>query len=137
MTLPIPYTGANKELMDCTRNALPKDRYKESKRRSSNWERRRVEMASFDMVLRTHASLHPGQGPHEFVSEYHGIITCTDDETGQSKNVGRVNADFGLDHFEGRTWHGWHHHVGLVFAAYHFLTREPKARPDPFDSSFL
>ncbi|VTS00956.1 Transposase OS=Sphingomonas sp. LH128 GN=LH128_16673 PE=4 SV=1: DDE_5 [Tuwongella immobilis] len=26
----------------------------------------------------------------------------------------------GLDHFEGRTWQGWHHHVILVFAAYHF-----------------
>ncbi|OWK46685.1 transposase [Fimbriiglobus ruber] len=30
----------------------------------------------------------------------------------------------GLDHFEGRTWHGWHHHVGLVFAAYGFLASE-------------
>jgi SRSO17 transposase len=27
----------------------------------------------------------------------------------------------GLDHFEGRTWVGWHHHVSLVFAAYGFL----------------
>lgn len=30
----------------------------------------------------------------------------------------------GLDHFEGRTWHGWHHHVGLVFTAHHFLASE-------------
>jgi SRSO17 transposase len=48
-----------------------------------------------------------------------------------------LRADFGLDHFEGRTWHGWHHHVGLVFAAYHFLMREPKRPVDPLDSSFL
>lgn len=27
----------------------------------------------------------------------------------------------GLDHFEGRTWHGWHHHATLVFTAYTFL----------------
>lgn len=35
-----------------------------------------------------------------------------------------MRADFGLDHFEGRTWHGWHHHVVLVFAAYDFLAEE-------------
>jgi SRSO17 transposase len=28
----------------------------------------------------------------------------------------------GLDHFEGRTWRGWHHHVTLVTAAQAFLT---------------
>jgi hypothetical protein len=30
----------------------------------------------------------------------------------------------GLDHFEGRTWRGWHHHVPLVTAAQE-STREP------------
>lgn len=38
----------------------------------------------------------------------------------------------GLDHFEGRTWLGWHHHVTLVTAAHLFittlrLTADPKA----------
>ncbi|MCY0932623.1 transposase, partial [Streptomyces sp. H27-H1] len=36
----------------------------------------------------------------------------------------------GLDHFEGRSWHGWHHHVTLVTAAHAFLTQHrlhPKA----------
>jgi SRSO17 transposase len=28
----------------------------------------------------------------------------------------------GLDHFEGRSWRGWHHHVTLVTAAQAFLT---------------
>lgn len=28
----------------------------------------------------------------------------------------------GLDHFEGRSWPGWHHHVTLVTAAHAFLT---------------
>lgn len=30
----------------------------------------------------------------------------------------------GLDHFEGRTWHGWHHHISLVLAAYDLLATE-------------
>lgn len=34
----------------------------------------------------------------------------------------------GLDHFEGRSWTGWHHHVTLVTAAHAFLT-EPRLAP--------
>jgi SRSO17 transposase len=34
----------------------------------------------------------------------------------------------GLDHFEGRSWTGWHHHVTLVTAAQAFLT-EQRLRP--------
>jgi SRSO17 transposase len=34
----------------------------------------------------------------------------------------------GLDHFEGRTWQGWHHHVTLVSVAHAFVTLE---RLDP------
>ncbi|MFI8233912.1 IS701 family transposase [Streptomyces sp. NPDC085900] len=30
----------------------------------------------------------------------------------------------GLDHFEGRSWAGWHHHVTLVTAAHAFLTEQ-------------
>ncbi|GAA1203624.1 IS701-like element ISBj9 family transposase [Streptomyces hebeiensis] len=36
----------------------------------------------------------------------------------------------GLDHFEGRSWRGWHHHTTLVTAAHAFLTEQrlsPKA----------
>jgi SRSO17 transposase len=31
-----------------------------------------------------------------------------------------LRTTLGLDHFEGRTWAGWHHHVGLVFTAFTF-----------------
>lgn len=36
----------------------------------------------------------------------------------------------GLEHYEGRTWRGWHHHLRLVSAAQAFLTLrrlDPKA----------
>jgi SRSO17 transposase len=35
----------------------------------------------------------------------------------------------GLDHFEGRSFAGWHHHVTLVSAAHGFLTLERLRRP--------
>ena len=37
----------------------------------------------------------------------------------------------GLDHFEGRSYRGWHHHVTLVSVAHAFLTlerRRPRTR---------
>lgn len=37
----------------------------------------------------------------------------------------------GLDHFEGRTWHGWHHHVVLVFTAYYLLAQVQHATELP------
>ncbi len=36
----------------------------------------------------------------------------------------------GLDHFEGRTWLGWHHHVTLVTAAHLFITTQ-RLNADP------
>ena len=35
----------------------------------------------------------------------------------------------GLDHFEGRTYRGWNHHVTLVTVAHAFLTLERRRRP--------
>jgi SRSO17 transposase len=35
----------------------------------------------------------------------------------------------GLDHFEGRSWTGWQHHVTLVCVAHGFLTTERLRRP--------
>ncbi len=37
----------------------------------------------------------------------------------------------GLDHFEGRTYRGWNHHVTLVSVAHAFLTLERRRRPQP------
>jgi SRSO17 transposase len=35
-----------------------------------------------------------------------------------------MKGELGLDHFEGRSWQGWHHHVTLVTLAYAFLMLE-------------
>lgn len=41
----------------------------------------------------------------------------------------------GPDHFEGRSWTGWHHHVTLVTAAHAFLTEQrPAPKADTADS---
>lgn len=46
----------------------------------------------------------------------------------------QLKGHLGLDHYEGRSWAGWHHHVAMVTMAHAFLTLErldPKApRPD-------
>jgi SRSO17 transposase len=41
----------------------------------------------------------------------------------------------GLDHFQGRGWVGWHHHVTLVSVAHGFLTLERLRRPKPAASA--
>lgn len=40
------------------------------------------------------------------------------------QNDPQLKEELGLDHYEGRGWQGWHHHVTLVCLAYAFLLRE-------------
>ena len=40
-----------------------------------------------------------------------------------------LKQEFGLDHFEGRSWRGFHHHATLSIAAYGFLLAERFALP--------
>jgi SRSO17 transposase len=42
-----------------------------------------------------------------------------------------LKSDLGLDHFEGRTYPGWHHHVVLSAVAYGFLQAERSRRGAP------
>jgi SRSO17 transposase len=41
-----------------------------------------------------------------------------------------LKGELGLDHFEGRSFHGWHHHVSVVICCYAFVVAE-KARAFP------
>jgi SRSO17 transposase len=36
----------------------------------------------------------------------------------------QLKDELGLDHYEGRSWQGWHHHVTLVMMAHAFLSLE-------------
>lgn len=36
----------------------------------------------------------------------------------------QLQEELGLDHYEGRSWTGWRHHVTLVMLAHSFLTLE-------------
>ena len=40
----------------------------------------------------------------------------------------QLKGELGRDHYEGRSWIGWHHHTALVTAAHGFLTLE-RLRP--------
>ena len=40
------------------------------------------------------------------------------------QNYQQLKEELGLDHYEGRGWSGWHHHVTLVCLAYAFLLLE-------------
>lgn len=40
------------------------------------------------------------------------------------QNYQQLKDELGLDHFEGRSWRGWHHHVTLTMIAFGFLVAE-------------
>jgi SRSO17 transposase len=37
--------------------------------------------------------------------------------------IEEAKSELGMDHYETRTWRGWHHHMTLTFLAHHFLVR--------------
>ena len=43
----------------------------------------------------------------------------------------QLKEELGLDHFEGRSWRGFHHHAAMTLLAYGFLLLEKLATPPP------
>ena len=50
------------------------------------------------------------------------------------QNYQQLKEELGLDHYEGRGWSGWHHHVTLVCLAYAFLLLERQRHKKNSDS---
>jgi len=55
---------------------------------------------------------------------------------GSKRDCRELKTAFGLDHFEGRSWNGWHRHVTFTAAAQLFLaqlrrTGKAPGRPEP------
>ena len=46
----------------------------------------------------------------------------------------QLKGELGLDHFEGRSWPGFHHHAAMTFLAYGFLALERQRAQAPPDS---
>ena len=44
-----------------------------------------------------------------------------------------MKGEVGLDHYEGRSWRGWHHHTALVAIAHAFLTLQRVLSPPILD----
>jgi SRSO17 transposase len=57
------------------------------------------------------------------------------EQTRIEQDYRELKGALGLDHFEGRSWPGWHHHVTLVAVAHGFLTLERLGRPKPAASA--
>jgi SRSO17 transposase len=57
-------------------------------------------------------------------TSFRGLIRKAKGRFRIEQDYEEMKGEVGLDHFEGRSWQGWHHHVTLVTLAYAFLTLE-------------
>src|SRR5580704_10220397 len=46
-----------------------------------------------------------------------------------------MKTELGLDHFEGRSWVGWHHHVSIVICCYAFVVGERMRHSPPLGAT--
>ena len=60
--------------------------------------------------------------PHR--TSFRGLVRKAKGRFRIEQDYEEMKGELGLDHFEGRSWQGWHHHVTLITLAYAFLTLE-------------
>jgi len=60
--------------------------------------------------------------PHR--ASWRGLVRKAKGRFRIEQDYEEMKGELGLDHFEGRSWQGWHHHVTLVTLAYAFLMLE-------------
>ena len=60
--------------------------------------------------------------PHR--TSFRGLVRKAKGRFRIEQDYEEMKGELGLDHFEGRSWQGWHHHVTLVALAYAFLMLE-------------
>jgi SRSO17 transposase len=60
--------------------------------------------------------------PHR--TSFRGLVRKAKGRFRIEQDYEEMKGELGLDHFEGRSWQGWHHHVTLVTLAYAFLMLE-------------
>jgi SRSO17 transposase len=60
--------------------------------------------------------------PHR--TSFRGLVRKAKGRFRIEQDYEEMKGELGLDHFEGRSWRGWHHHVTLVTLAYAFLMLE-------------
>jgi SRSO17 transposase len=63
----------------------------------------------------------PAGPPHLHLRRHHDCVI--------EQSYQQMKEELGLDHFEGRSWRGWNHHVVLVLLAYAFLQDVRRRRP--------
>jgi SRSO17 transposase len=61
-------------------------------------------------------------GPHR--TAWRGLVRKAKGRFRVEQDYREMKRELGVDHFEGRSWQGWHHHVTLVTLAYAFLMLE-------------
>ena len=68
--------------------------------------------------------------PHR--TSWRGLVRKAKGRFRIEQDYEEMKGELGLDHFEGRSWQGWHHHVTLVTLAYSFLMLERMANKKNF-----